>query len=61
MKLSEEQIQSFIECWREDFGETLTRELATIEATRLLDFFAAMADLLHRHQPALRPDQEAIQ
>jgi hypothetical protein len=50
MPLSDEQIQSFIEAWRVDFGEVLTPDVARSEANRLLDFFAAMAQIL-RHPP----------
>ena len=48
MRLSEEQVQSFIECWQKDFGEVLTPEEARAEAMRVLDFFAALAEML-RH------------
>lgn len=55
MKLSDEQVQSFIECWKKDFGEVLTPEEARAEAMRLLDFFAALAEMLRhpRQSPPL--------
>ena len=40
MQLSKQQVQDFIEAWREDFGETLSFESAKTEANHLLDFFA---------------------
>lgn len=55
MKLSDEQIRRFIECWKEDFGEELTMEDAGVEAMRLLDFFAALAELLRRPRRAPTP------
>lgn len=55
MQLSNEQIQSFIECWKKDFGEVLAPEEASVEATRLLDFFAALAEMLRR--PQQKPSQ----
>jgi len=56
MQLSNEQIQSFIECWKQDFGEILTPEEARVEATRLLDFFQKFAEGLTRiRQRATEP------
>jgi hypothetical protein len=55
MKLRTEQIQSFIESWAKDFGETLTPEQAQAEALRLLDFFAQFAEGLTR----IRQQQKA--
>lgn len=63
MTLSEEQVQSFIECWKKDFGEVLTPEEARAEAMRLLDFFAALAEMLrHPRQspPSPRRDVPTI-
>lgn len=58
MTWSDEQVQSFIECWKKDFGEVLTPEQARAEAMRLLDFFAALAQMLrhkrHSAPPAAR-------
>ncbi|MHB0978141.1 MAG: hypothetical protein ACYC1K_01925 [Minisyncoccota bacterium] len=51
MQLSNEQIQAFIECWRKDFGEVLTPEQARVEALRLLEFFAVLAEILRRDLP----------
>lgn len=48
MQLSGKHIQSFIECWKQDFGEILTPEEARVEATRLLDFFQKFAEGLTR-------------
>ena len=48
MKLRKEQVQAFIEAWQKDSGETLSFEEADVEAKRLLDFFAAMAEMLRR-------------
>ena len=44
MQLSEEDIQSFIEMWEEEFGETLAPEVARSEARRLIDFFLTLAE-----------------
>jgi len=55
MQLSNEQILSFIECWEKDFGEVLAPDQARVEAMRLLDFFAALAETLRR------PRQKASQ
>ena len=48
MQLSDKHIQSFIECWKQDFGEILTPDEARVEATRLLDFFQKFAEGLTR-------------
>ena len=48
MQLSNEQILSFIECWKEDFGEVLTPDQARVEAMCLLDFFEQFAEGLTR-------------
>ena len=57
MTLSEEQVQSFIECWEKDFGEVLTPEEARAEAMRLLDFFAALAEMLRHPRQSPPPSQ----
>jgi hypothetical protein len=46
MRLSDEDIQEFIEAWQADFGETLSAESGRSEALRLLDFFAWMVEEL---------------
>jgi hypothetical protein len=46
MQLSDKQIQAFIECWKKDFGEVLPPEQARVEALRLLEFFAAFAEMV---------------
>jgi hypothetical protein len=43
MELTEEDITSFIAMWKEEFGDTLARDIARQEARRLLDFFAALS------------------
>ena len=48
MELSDEQIQSFIECWKKDFNEVLTPAQARVEARRLLEFFGELAKMLRR-------------
>ena len=48
MQLSHKHIQSFIESWKQDFGEILAPEAARSEATRLLDFFEKFAEGLTR-------------
>jgi len=48
MELTKEQVQAFIEAWQKDFGDRLSFEEAGVEAKRLLDFFAAMAEILRR-------------
>lgn len=60
MQLSNEQILSFIECWRKDFGEVLTPEQARVEALRLLEFFAVLADVLRRDRPSLADKEEIL-
>jgi hypothetical protein len=42
VKLLEQDIQEFVEAWKSDFGETLSKESAESEALRLIDFFAWM-------------------
>lgn len=59
MQLSDQQIQSFIECWKTDFGEVLTAEEARAEAMRLLDFFVIFAEGLTRIQQVGREDSSA--
>ena len=61
MQLSDEQVRSFIECWKKDFGEVLTPDQARVEAMRLLDFFAALAEMLRRPQRKPSPSQETPQ
>ena len=39
MELSEESIAEFAKIWKEQFGETLTRDRAEMEAKLLLDFY----------------------
>jgi len=46
MQLTKQQVQDFIEAWREDFGEILSFATAEMEASRLLDFFAWMNEEL---------------
>lgn len=48
MTLSEEQVQSFIECWEKDFGEVLAPEEARSEATRVVEFLEQFAEGLTR-------------
>ena len=58
MQLSDKQMQSFIECWKKDFGEILTPEQARVEATRLLEFFAALADMLRSRPESSTKNEE---
>jgi hypothetical protein len=44
MKLTEEDISSFIEMWEAAFGERLSRETAESEAKRLIDFFLTLGE-----------------
>lgn len=60
MQLSDQQIQSFIECWKKDFGEVLTAEEARVEAIRLLEFFAVLADMLRRDRPSPADTEELL-
>lgn len=39
MELSEESIAEFAKIWKEQFGETLSRDRAEMEAKLLLDFY----------------------
>lgn len=48
MQLSDEQINTFIEAWKMDFGEILTFEDARAEASRLLEFFGQFSEGLAR-------------
>ena len=57
MHLSDEQIQSFIECWKKDFNEVLTLDQARAEAMRLLDFFGQFAEGLTRIQKRAKEAQ----
>lgn len=58
MELSDEQIKAFIECWERDFSERLTAEQARVEARRLLDFFAELADAFANPSA---PDRDAAE
>ena len=60
MQLSDEQIQSFIECWKKDFGEVLTPDQARVEAVRLLDFFAALDEMLRHPRQSPAPSEETV-
>ncbi len=60
MQLSDQQVQSFIECWQKDFGEVLTPEEARAEAMRLLDFFVIFAEGLTRIQQRGQEDASAL-
>ena len=60
MQLSDEQIESFIECWKKDFGEVLTPDQARVEAVRLLDFFAALAEMLRHPRQSPAPSEETV-
>lgn len=55
MPIADEAIEDFIEAWKEDFGETLTPEVARMEANRLLDFFASINEVLQG--PESRPSE----
>lgn len=44
MNLSDQQIQTFIEAWRKDVGETLPFEVAETEARRLPDSISSVAE-----------------
>ena len=56
MQLSDKQIRDFIRCWKQDFGEVLSPERARTEAMRLLDFFAALAEMLRRPRRSRNED-----
>ena len=55
MTLSDQQVQNFIECWQKDFAEVLTPDEARAEAMRLLDFFAALAEMLRHPRQSPSP------
>ena len=40
--LSDEDIDSFVAMWHDEFGETLSVDEARFEATRLLEYFASL-------------------
>ena len=44
MIFQDHEIQEFIEAWKADFGETLTRGEAEMEMNCLLDFFCTVAE-----------------
>lgn len=44
MQLTPDDIESFIEAWRADFDEQLSRERAESEARRLIAFFLELAE-----------------
>lgn len=46
IELSHEDIQTFVEAWKEDFGEVLTPECAESEILRLLHFFGTLEGIL---------------
>ena len=60
MQLSDEQIESFIECWKKDFGEVLTPDQARVEAVRLLDFFVALDEMLRHPRQSPSPSEETV-
>ena len=59
MQLSDQQIQGFIDAWKGDFGEVLTPDEARVEAMRLLDFFAALAEMLRHPKPTPSRSEDA--
>jgi hypothetical protein len=60
MQLSDKQVQAFIECWKKDFGEVLPPEQARVEALRLLEFFAALAEMLRATRRMAAAGEESI-
>jgi hypothetical protein len=57
MELTDEDVQEFIEAWREDGGEPLDLETGRAEMRRLLDFFVTMEELLlNESDPDERPN-----
>jgi hypothetical protein len=42
VQFTDEDIQEFIEVWKEEFGETITEDRARAEVQRLIDFFQAL-------------------
>lgn len=49
-ELADEELQEFIEIWKEEFKETLTEDEARFQAKRFLDLFW----LLAKHKPPLQ-------
>ncbi|MEX2181887.1 MAG: hypothetical protein WD771_07580 [Gemmatimonadaceae bacterium] len=58
MKLTDEQLETFIACWRADFGEVLTKDQARAEAMRLLSFFITLTNYTQRRTQ--HPDTRAL-
>ena len=56
MVLTDEDIQDFIESWKQDFGEVLTADRARSEIQRLLDFFT----ILGEEGGAGRPEEATV-
>lgn len=50
MELSEESIAEFAKIWKEQFGETLSRDHAAMEAERLLEFYYELSRPLPREK-----------
>lgn len=51
MQLSNEALAEFVELWRQEFGEELSRDEARIRAERLLDFYLLLAQDSSDYQP----------
>ncbi len=43
MELAEHEIERFIRAWKKDFGETLSKDAARSELSRLLTFLRILA------------------
>lgn len=47
MELDDDEIESFKQAWRDDFGETISFETARSELNRLLMFFQILYDAFY--------------
>jgi len=53
MRLSDDDLDSFIEAYRKDTGETLSRDEAFDAAHRVLGFFRVMGEIAAEHPELL--------
>ena len=54
MNLDERDIEEFASIWREEFGETLSKEEARLHASQLMELYLVLAE-----QPAVEAELSA--
>jgi hypothetical protein len=57
-QVTEEDITKFIEAWKADFDEVLSREEAKAQIDRLMSFFGIMAQEFHKAPPVEKRQDE---